>query len=417
MFSKLKEKLKSWTHKFSKEKEEEIEEGKEEVKEKLVKEKRKAEKADKKSQKKSAKASKKEKLSKEESKEVEIPIPEKFNVGTEKFEPDLDKIKEIVNEIAEETREKPKKEKIEKPILEKEEEREEKQGFFSRLKSKISKVKITEEDFEGYSEDLKMLLLENNVAYEVAENIISNLRTQLVGREILKKELESEVNSILRDIIEKILLDPFHIESKIADKNPKPYVILFCGINGTGKTTTIAKVAHLLKKRGISCIMAASDTFRAASIEQIKQHSENLKVKLISHDYGSDPASVGFDAIKYAQKNRIDCVLIDTAGRMHTEKNLLKELEKVSRVCKPDLKIFVGEATTGNDSIEQAKSFNEAIGIDAIILAKADTDEKGGTALSLGYITKKPILYLGVGQGYDSLELFNKKKFTEKLGL
>jgi len=163
--------------------------------------------------------------------------------------------------------------------------------------------------------------------------------------------------------------------------------------------------------------MAAADTFRAASIEQIKEHSDKLGIKLISHDYGSDPASVGFDAIKYAKKNKIDVVLIDTAGRMHSEKNLLKELEKINRVNTPDLKIFVGEATTGNDSIEQVRSFNYAIGIDGIILTKADTDEKGGTALSVGYVTKKPILYLGTGQEYKDLTPFNKTKFIEELGL
>jgi fused signal recognition particle receptor len=164
-------------------------------------------------------------------------------------------------------------------------------------------------------------------------------------------------------------------------------------------------------------VIAAADTFRAASIEQIKEHAEKIGVKVISNEYGSDPASVAFDAVKYAKKNSIDCVLVDTAGRMHTAKNLLKEMEKISKVCKPDLKIFVGESITGNDAIEQVKSFNWAIGIDGIVLTKADIDEKGGTALSVGYVTKKPILYLGTGQTYNSIEPFNKQKFIEKLGL
>ena len=164
-------------------------------------------------------------------------------------------------------------------------------------------------------------------------------------------------------------------------------------------------------------MLAAADTFRAASIEQIKKHGEKLGIKVISHEYGNDPASVAFDAIKYAKRNLINCVLIDTAGRMHTAKNLIREMEKISRVCKPDLKIFVGESITGNDIIEQVKSFDWAINIDGIVLTKADIDEKGGTALSVCYVLKKPILYLGTGQEMNDIVLFNKKDFIKKLGL
>ncbi|MEK6847992.1 MAG: signal recognition particle-docking protein FtsY [Nanoarchaeota archaeon] len=297
----------------------------------------------------------------------------------------------------------------------------EKKGFFERITEKISKVKISEEEFESYSEDLKMLLLENNVAYEVTERIINNLRVRIVGKELLKKEVETEIRDVLRGIIEEILVEPFDLIIKIKEKSlgqeKQPYVILFAGINGTGKTTTIAKIAHHLKKKGISSVIAAGDTFRAASIEQLKKHGEALGIKVISQEYGADPASVGFDSISYAKKNHINCVLIDTAGRMHTAKNLMKEIEKISRVCHPDLKIFIGESITGNDSVEQARAFDSAIGIDALILTKADVDEKGGTALSLGFTTKKPILFLGTGQNYDSLEPFDKRKFSEKLGL
>ena len=174
---------------------------------------------------------------------------------------------------------------------------------------------------------------------------------------------------------------------------------------------------NLLQKNKLSVCLAAADTFRAASIEQIKKHGDRLGLKVIAHDYGSDPASVGFDAIKYAKKNKIDCVLIDTAGRMHTSKNLMAQIEKVAKVTKPDTKIFVGESITGNDALEQVKSFDEAVQIDGIILTKAYIDEKGGTALSVGHVTKKPILYLGTGQEYDKIEKFDKKKFIEKLGL
>lgn len=292
----------------------------------------------------------------------------------------------------------------------------EKESLFSRITSKISKLRISEKEFEVYSEDLRILLLENNVAYEVAEKIIQELKSRIVGKEFLKKEIEDEIKNALAEIIREILIEPFDIIAKIKEKT-EPYVILFVGINGTGKTTTIAKIADFLKRKNISSVIAAADTFRAASIEQLKTHGERLGIKIISQQYGSDPAAVGFDAISYAKKNHIDVVLIDTAGRMHTAKNLMKEIEKISKVCKPDLKLFIGESITGNDSVEQAKSFDWAIGIDGIILTKADVDERGGTALSVGYVTKKPILFLGTGQEYDSIVPFNKEKFLKELGL
>jgi fused signal recognition particle receptor len=339
-----------------------------------------------------------EESSKEETKTVEI--PPKFDVTKHKFEPDVEKIKEV-----------------EKKLVKQEEAKPGEKGFFKKAVSKIKKVNISDKEFEVYEEELKMLLLENNVAFEVAEKIIQDLKTRIIGKEFLKKEAEAEIAESFKDIINEILIDPFKVEDKVKEEKDKPYVILFCGINGTGKTTTIAKIAESLKKKNLSCVLAAGDTFRAASIEQIKHHGEKIGVKVIAQDYGTDPASIGFEAIQYAKKNHIDCVLIDTAGRMHTSKNLLQEIEKIAKVAKPDLKLFVGESITGNDVIEQIKSFNFSIGIDGIILTKADIDDKGGTALSVGYITKKPILYLGTGQNYGDVEQFDKQKFIEKLGL
>ena len=381
MFSKLKEKLKAWTKSFVKEKEVApkgvpSKEGKETTKEKI------------------------KKLEKEITKSKEI-VKQAQREKTDKI------VEKIIEEKAEKEEFEEKKEKKAESI-------------FSMLKSKITKTRITEEQFEVYAEELEMLLIENNVALEVAEKIIKELKEQIVGKELLKKEIESEISDSLKDILREILVNPFLLTDKIKEKQKQtkePYVILFAGINGTGKTTTIAKVAEQLKKNNMTSVLAAADTFRAASIEQIKKHGENLGIKVIAGDYGTDPASVGFDAIQYAKKNHINAVLIDTAGRMHTAKNLMKEIEKIAKVCKPDLKIFVGESITGNDIIEQVKSFDWAIGIDGIILSKADIDEKGGTALSVGYVTKKPILYLGVGQLYEDIIPFNKKDFIEKLGL
>ena len=324
--------------------------------------------------------------------------------------------KKISREKSEEPEKKEKPKEHKKIIV-----KPEKEGFLQKITSKLSKIKISEKEFEVYGEDLRALLLGNNVAYEVAERIINELKKRIVGRELLKKEIEDEIKDVLRDIIKEILIEPYDISDKIREKTlsqeKEPYVILFVGINGTGKTTTIAKIADYLKKKNISSVIAAADTFRAASIEQLEKHGERLGVKVISQQYGADPAAVGFDAIHYAKKNFIDVVLIDTAGRMHTAKNLMKEIEKISKVCKPDLKLFIGESITGNDSVEQAKSFDWAIGIDGIVLTKADVDERGGTAISVGYVTKKPILFLGTGQEYDKIEPFNKEKFLKELGL
>ncbi len=387
MFGKLKEKLGNWTKKFSKKAEEQVEENIEEVKQETIK----------------------------EIKKKSIQPEEKTLIKT----PDLktpEEVKIIQKEILKkETKLKPIKEISEEDLKEKPEPG--KESFFKRVTSKINKIKITEKDFEIYSDELEMLLLENNVALEVAEKMVKDLKERIVGQEFLKKEVEDQIKEIFKDIITEILIEPFDIAEKIKEKQDKPYVILFCGINGTGKTTSVAKIAESLKKQGLTSVLAAGDTFRAASIEQLQTHGEKIGVKVIAGNYGSDPASVGFDAIQYAKKNKIDCVLIDTAGRIHTSKNLLKEIEKIARICKPDLKIFVGESITGNDAVEQVKTFNFEIGIDGIILSKADIDEKGGTALSVGYVTKRPILYLGTGQEYEAIEKFDKEKFIEKLGL
>jgi len=314
-----------------------------------------------------------------------------------------------------------KKETAKKKIKEKlkpvEEKGEVEKNIFQRIKEKAGKVKISEEDFSKYDEELEILLLENNVAFEVVDVIIKRLKEEIVGKEFLKKEVDGQIRETFSEIISGILIKSFNLQDKIMEKEHKPYVILFFGINGSGKTTTIAKIARFLEDKKISCVLAAGDTFRAASIEQLKEHGKRLNVPVVAHEYGTDPASVGFDAINFAKKKGLDCVLIDTAGRMHTEKNLIREMEKISKVCHPDLKIFIEESITGNDATEQARIFNEDIGIDGIILAKADIDEKGGTALSVGYVTKKPILFLGTGQAYSNIEPFDKDKFLEKLGL
>ena len=289
-------------------------------------------------------------------------------------------------------------------------------GFFSRLASKLKTTTLKQENVDEIFSELEIILLENNVALEVVDKIKENLSKDLVGLEVKKGEIENTVTNSLKASISEVLLESPNLLEKIKSKL-ETYVIIFFGINGSGKTTSLAKFAHKLKKEGISCVMAAADTFRAASIEQLEKHGENLDIPVIKQQYGTDPTAVAFDAKKYAEKNKIKCVLIDTAGRMYTKENLIKQMEKIIRVIKPDLKIFVGESITGNDATIQAKTFNDAVGIDGIILSKADVDEKGGTILSVSYVTNKPIYYLGTGQGYDDLEPFDPKGVLKKLGL
>ncbi len=304
--------------------------------------------------------------------------------------------------------------KKEKQAEKKEERVEEKKGFFKKLFTK--KYKISEDYFNEIFSALETLLLENNAALGAVDYLKENLKKELVNVEVDKDKVDETIKQALKISIESLFAPSFNLAEKIKSKD-RTFVIVFFGVNGGGKTTTIAKLAYWFKKEGISSIIAASDTFRAASIEQLIKHGEKLGIRVIKQGYGADPAAVAFDAIEYAKAHKIKAVLIDTAGRMHTKENLMKEMEKIVRVAKPDLRIFVAESTLGNDAIEQARTFNEAIGIDSIILTKADVDEKGGTSLSISYITGKPILFLGTGQRYEDLEIFDKKKIVENLGL
>jgi len=315
----------------------------------------------------------------------------------------------------EEKKEKKKEIKENKKV---EETKEEKESLFDRFRKKFASVKLNEEHFEKVFEELEVILIENSIAIEVIEKIKEELKKELLDHPIERKKIEDEIKYALKKSIDRILVDSYDLVEKIKEelKKEKPYKIVFFGINGSGKTTSIAKIAWLLKKNNITCILAAADTFRAAAIEQLAKHSSVLGIEMIKHDYGADPAAVAFDAIKHAKAEKIDVVLIDTAGRMHSNANLMAEMEKICRVSKPNLKIFVGESITGNDATEQAKKFNDAIGIDGIILTKSDVDEHGGAIISVSYITKKPILYLGVGQKFEDFEKFDKEKILKLLG-
>ncbi len=293
---------------------------------------------------------------------------------------------------------------------------EEATGFFGKLTQKITTKKMSKEEFEQLFWDLEVSLLENNVAVEVIDVVKKKLEDALVDKPLRRTQVEQLIVTALHDAIDEVLsFSP--LDMLKAARSKRPYVICFVGINGSGKTTTIAKVAHYLKKNKMSCVIAAGDTFRAAAIQQLEEHAKRLEVKLIKHDYKADAAAVAYDAIAYAKAHDIDVVLIDTAGRMHSNVNLMDEMKKIIRVAKPDMTLFVGESITGNDCIEQARQFNETIGISGIVLAKADVDEKGGAALSIAHVTGKPIVFFGMGQGYDDLKPFSKDVVMQNLGL
>lgn len=293
---------------------------------------------------------------------------------------------------------------------------EEKRGIFRKIKEALTTKAINDVQFNELFWDIELVMLENNVAVDVIEKVKKDLNMVIVGKPLPRTKIKETVMTTLRTSLSALFIEPDLNLSQLA-KQHKPLVIAFIGINGSGKTTTIAKLAHALQQQGHSIVMAAADTFRAAAIDQLQYHADKLGCKLIKHDYGADAAAVAFDAIKHAKAKNKDIVLIDTAGRLHSNTNLIEELKKIMRVAKPHLKLFIGESITGNDCTEQARQFNETVGIDGIILSKADIDEKGGTALSISYVTKKPILYLGTGQEYKDLQAFDKNKLLAQIGI
>ena len=292
---------------------------------------------------------------------------------------------------------------------------------FSRAAKGISQKELTEKVLDDVLLDLQIALLESDVAQEVVDDLSVELKKELLG---LKLEREQEANQIVQSKLRAAVAHIFArtnrfdlIEKINAKKEAKagPFVIVFLGINGTGKTTTVAKIANLLRKAGFSVVVAAGDTHRAGAIEQLEQHTNRLSLKIVKQRYGADPSSVGRDAYDHAKKNHIDIVLMDTAGRMQTSKNLMDEMGKIVRVVKPDVKLFIGDALAGNDTINQAREFFDYTNFDGAILTKVDADAKGGSAISIAHITSRPIIYIGVGQGYDDIIPFDSNKFIESL--
>lgn len=290
-----------------------------------------------------------------------------------------------------------------------------KNAFSSFINKSLSENKI-----DNTLDDLKLLLISNDVAIETADKLCINIKSSLSGEQIGRFSSKKKyLFEVLKNVITEVLTPDQEIDLLDDIKKKKinnlPYIIVFLGVNGTGKTTTIAKIANYLKKNNISSVAAAADTFRAAAIEQLSYHMDKVGIRVIKHNYKSDPASVAYDAIQHATAKGINVVLIDTAGRQVSNKNLMTEMQKIVRVSQPDLIVFIGDSLAGNDALVQAKEFKNKVGIDANILTKLDADAKGGAALSISFETKKPIIFIGTGQSYDDLKPFEKELFISKI--
>lgn len=307
-------------------------------------------------------------------------------------------IEQELKQVQEEVKEKPKEEKL---------------SLFKKVIKKITEKRLSEEDVNPILNELGNGLIEGDVAYEVAEKIKNDLKVSLLGMEVKHSEVKPVIVNRLKNSLMEILNVP-NVDLIEKVKTKKPYVTLFLGFNGSGKTTSLAKVGKWMLNQNYSCVFAAADTFRAASLEQLEEHAKKIGVDVIKHDYGADPAAVAYDAIAHAKSKGIHFVLIDSAGRTHTNENLMEEMKKIIRVNKPDLKVLVIDSMTGNDAVLQARMFNE-IGVDAVIFTKVDVNEKGGAILSVTHELKKPILFLCNGQEYEDMVKFNAKEFVDNL--
>jgi len=286
--------------------------------------------------------------------------------------------------------------------------------------NRINSAGLTEKDLDPILWDLQLQLIGNDVSVEVAEKVCSELKERLLGEDVPRFGDKSKlIHDSLKVSLESVMngsgsMDLLKLVSE-AKTRGEPFVVMFVGINGTGKTTTIAKMSRLLMDEGFAVVLASADTYRAGAIEQLEEHGRRLGVRVIRHRYGSDAAAVGFDAVEHAKARGVDVVLIDTAGRMQTNRNLMDELKKMKRVVQPDLTIMILDSLIGNDATEQAMTFNEQVGFDAAVLTKVDADAKGGSSLSVSYLTGKPVIYVGVGQEYKDLQPFDVEWFAERL--
>ncbi|MDS0259885.1 signal recognition particle-docking protein FtsY [Haloarcula sp. S1CR25-12] len=305
------------------------------------------------------------------------------------------------------------------PTLAPDEEDDDSGGRSFTEKAKImatGKTVIEEEDLQKHLDDLELALLSSDVEMSVANEILSGVEENLTGE--TRRRLSSTGN-LVRDALREALFDVISVGQFDFDERvqaaDKPVVIIFTGVNGVGKTTTIAKLARYFEDRGLSTVLANGDTYRAGANEQLEKHAQNLDKKIITHEQGSDPTAVVYDAVEYAKANDIDVVLGDTAGRLHTSDDLMAQLAKIDRNIDPDMTLFVDEAVAGQDAVNRAREFDDAAEIDGAVLTKADADPQGGAAISVAHVTGKPILFLGTGQDYGDLEPFDPEEIVDSL--
>lgn len=293
-------------------------------------------------------------------------------------------------------------------------------SFTKFIADSLKYRELNENEINELCDKLFLDLIEADVAFDVAQIISDTMRQKLREKKIPRSENpENVIMAMAKDVIANLLArgktqNFLDIVRNLLQQS-RPVKIVFIGVNGVGKTTTIAKVAYLLIKNSIKSVIVAADTFRAGAQEQLKKHSTNLGIPFIGGKYGVDPAAIAFDGINYANRNNYDVVLIDTAGRMHIDIDLMNELKKLAKVVNPHIKMLVIDALTGNDAVDQAKLFDEAIGVDGIVLTKVDADAKGGTALSIIVSIGKPIYFIGIGQRYNDLEIYDPELILERL--
>lgn len=299
--------------------------------------------------------------------------------------------------------------------------------MFEKLKSgvnglvqRISQRELSDKDISQILDEFLLVLVENDVAYTVAKKICDGLQEKLKAAQFRRFADSTEpAKAVLREVLLELLKgsgeESFFKVLNESKNEHKPAVIIFVGVNGTGKTSSIAKIGHLLLQKGFSVVIAAADTYRTGSIEQIEEHARRIGIKTIKHDYGADAAAVAFDAVNYAVAHGTNVVLVDTAGRMQTNRNLLEEMKKIARVAKPNLTVLVVDALTGNDAVEQGKTFSDAVNIDGVVLTKLDADAKGGSAISMATIISKPIFFATVGQDYDDLISFDPDQMVNRI--
>ncbi len=289
------------------------------------------------------------------------------------------------------------------------------------LFGKISKALVGKSSVDdSFLDELEEILVSSDVGIETTLKIIERLQKRVATDKYI---VSSELNNLLKDEITLLLEEnrseiPTDFENL---KGIKPYVIMVVGVNGVGKTTTIGKLANQFKKAGKKVVLGAGDTFRAAAVAQLKIWGERNEVHVVENGMNADPASVAFDTVKYANENNIDIAIIDTAGRLHNKINLMNELSKIKRVMSkiitdaPHEILLVLDASTGQNAFEQAKQFIAATEVNALALTKLDGTAKGGVVIGVADQFKIPVKYIGVGEGIDDLQLFNKKEFVDSL--